>query len=412
MDRLSRVRPHVPAFFGAVLGVAAIAWLGLIDFGWNDYAWEANPAFDALAHGDVGLFLTLCPAYGGSFILRAPFALVPHLWGGGDLAVYRAIAVPALAGSVALAVWLAAKMRAAGQPLLIRATAIGLCTAGPVAEHALEIGHAEEIMGGLLCTAAILAGLKHRWVWAGILLGLAVATKAWALVAVTPVLLAVGPRWWRTALVSAAVTAAVLAPLALGSNGNFRATTGAMSQTGGIFQPAQLFWFAGDNTTVVRGMDRQVKAGYRTPPQWVTGFTHPLIVIVGLALPLLWLIRRRRRDPGDLVLLLALTLHLRCVLDTWNVGYYAVPMLFALLIWETAIRRRAPVLTLSATMLLWLTFRWLPLHGVSPDTATLFYLAWSLPLAGAMALRALAPERLGRKGVQRTSSAAVPLPNM
>lgn len=410
MDPLSRLRPHLPALLGAVLGAAAIAWLGLIDFGWNDYAWEADPAFDALRAGHVGTFLTLAPSYGGSFVLRAPFALIPNLWGGGELAVYRAVAAPALIGSVALAVWVAAKMRAQDQTLLARATAIGLITAGPVAEHALEIGHAEEIMGGLLCTAAVLAGLGRRWALAGILLGLALATKAWALVAVMPVLLAVGPRWWRTALVAGAVAALVLAPLYFGSNGSFHATTKGMSQTGVIFQPAQVWWFTGHHGGEVRGMDGQLKEGYRISPAWLTGITHPLIVIVGLTLPLLWLIRRRRRDPGDLVLLLALTLHLRCLLDTWNIGYYAVPMIFALLVWEAVIRRRPPVLALAVTALLWVTFRWLPVHGVEPDQMTLFYLAWSVPLTVAMTLRVFIGERR-RTRVQAPSSAPLVVPN-
>jgi hypothetical protein len=318
--------------------------------------------------------------------------------------------VPALAGSVALAVWLAARMRAQGQPLLARATVIGLCTAGPVAEHALEIGHSEEVLGGLLCTAAMLAGLGRRATWAGILLGLAVATKAWALVAVMPVLLAVGPRWWRTALVAGLVAAAVLAPLAIGSTTQFKATTQGLSQTGGIFQPAQVFWFAGTPSDSIRGMDRQIKVGYRTPPAWITGMSHPLIIIVGLGLPLLWLVRRRGRDRGDLLLLLALTLHLRCLLDTWNIGYYAVPMLFALLAWEAVVRRRAPVMTLALTVLVWITFHELPAHSILPDVQTLFYLGWAVPLAGAMALRSLAPQRMGRQAVQRTSSAPAPLP--
>ena len=129
----ARLRPHLPALAGAVLGAAALAWLSLYGFAWNDYDDEASAAFKALADGHVLRFLQLCPSYGGSMVMRAPFAAVPALWGGGELAVFRAEAVPCLAAAVALAVWLAARMRADGLSLLTRATAVALCVCSPIA---------------------------------------------------------------------------------------------------------------------------------------------------------------------------------------------------------------------------------------------------------------------------------------
>ena len=41
----------------ALLGAAALAWLGLLGFVWTDYEVEAAPAFDALTHGYFALFL-------------------------------------------------------------------------------------------------------------------------------------------------------------------------------------------------------------------------------------------------------------------------------------------------------------------------------------------------------------------
>ena len=82
---------------------ALIAYLGLESFQWSDYEHEVAPAFAALVHGHVGEFLRLAPAYGGSLVERAPFALVPGLWGGGALAVYRAVAVPCLLAVALLA---------------------------------------------------------------------------------------------------------------------------------------------------------------------------------------------------------------------------------------------------------------------------------------------------------------------
>jgi len=71
--------------------------------------------------------------------------------------------------------------------------------------------------------------------------------------------------------------------------------------------------------------------------------------VLGLALTLLWLRRRReRRRPGDELLLLALVLQARCLLDTWDTVYYAVPCVFALVAWETLVARRAPLARTSS----------------------------------------------------------------
>ncbi len=89
-------------------------WLGLYGFAWSDYETEVRPAYDALTHGHVLEFLRLAPAYGGSLVERAPFALLPGLWGGGALAVYRMVALPCLVAAAVLGVWLVAQMRTVG----------------------------------------------------------------------------------------------------------------------------------------------------------------------------------------------------------------------------------------------------------------------------------------------------------
>ena len=114
----------------AGIATATIAWLGLDGFAWSDYETEAKPAFDALTHGHVLEFLRLAPAYGGSLVERAPFALLPGLWGGGQLAVYRMVALPCLLAAAALGVWLLAQMRTRPDgSKLARAVALGICVA-------------------------------------------------------------------------------------------------------------------------------------------------------------------------------------------------------------------------------------------------------------------------------------------
>jgi hypothetical protein len=395
------VRENALCAFVAGAGSATMAWLGLYGFAWNDYDTEARPAFDALVHGHVLDFLRLAPAYGGSLVERAPFALVPHLWGGGQLAVYRIVALPCLLAVAALGVWLCAQMRSEGRPALWRAVALGACVANPLTLRALEIGHPEELLGGALCVAAVLLAARERPLWAGVALGLAIANKEWALLAAGPVLLALPARRRLLCLASAgALASAVLAPLAVVSSGGFVASARvAAAPPAVIFQPWQAFWFLGHHGALVHGLFGAPKPGYRTGPAWASLVSHPLIIALGVVLTVaLWLQRRRRASTSaslrerDALLALALLLLLRCVLDSWDISYYLLPFVFALLTWEVSgPSRRPPVLALSSTVLMWVSCQWLPELGASPDIQAAFFLAWSLPLAGALGLWLYAP---------------------
>ncbi len=404
------VRENALCAFLAGVATATIAWLGLYGFTWSDYETEAKPAFSALTQGHVLEFLRLAPAYGGSLVERAPFALLPGLWGGGALAVYRMVALPCLLAAAALGVWLVAQMRARPDgSRLARALALGICVANPLTLRALEIGHPEDLLGGVLCVVAVLLAARERPLWAGLALGLAIANKEWALLAVGPVLIALAPspgarawnRGWKPAILcigcAGAVAAIVLAPLALvGSSGFVASTRGAAAPPSTIFQPWQLFWFLGHHGSTVRGLFGEVKVGYRTAPAWVGVISHPLIVAVSLPLTALaWF--RGRRGRSDALLLLALLLLLRCVLDTWDTVYYPIPFVLALLAWECLgeSRRRPAVLALSSTVLAWVSFVWLPGH-VSADVQAAFFLAWTVPLGVGLALRLYAPELMGR----------------
>src|SRR2546428_7841756 len=128
----------------AAAGCSAFACLGLCGLAWNAYDTEGRIAVDALVRGQFGAFLRLAPAYAGSLIERAPFALLPGLWHGGDLAIYRMLALPCLLAAAVLGVWLVSGMRAEGRPRLARCAALGLCAANPIMLPALELGHPEE----------------------------------------------------------------------------------------------------------------------------------------------------------------------------------------------------------------------------------------------------------------------------
>jgi hypothetical protein len=398
MRRLVRENALALALAGAAS--FTIGWLGLYGFGWNDYDTEARPAFDALVQGHIMEFLHLAPVYGGSFVERAPFALIPGLWGGGELAVYRMLALPCLLAAAALGVWLAADLRARRRPTLTRAVALGLCIANPLTLGALELGHPEDLLGGVLCVAAVLLALRERSVWAGLILGIAIANKQWAVLAVGPVLLALPARRLLCLAVAGAVTAVVLAPLALvGYSGFLAATRATASTSSTIFQPWQAWWFLGHHGPVVHGLFGNVKVGYRTAPEWVGRISHPLIVVLALPLSALFWWRRRTSSvagrSSDALGLLALLLLMRCFLDTWDASYYSLPFLFALLAWEVMGQRQLPLLALSATVLAWIDFEWLPAHA-SADIQAAFFLLWTMPLLAGLALRLYAPQTTAR----------------
>ena len=194
---------------------------------------------------------------------------------------------------------------------------------------------------------------------------------------------------------AAVVAAAVLAPLALATSGNFVAGTRATAEAAGnaIFQPWQLWWFFGHHGALVHGLLGAPKPGYRMGPAWAGAVSHPLILAAGLAIvAALW--PRSRRTAlleQDALLALALALLLRCLLDTWDTVYYSLPFVLAMLTWEAGRpTRNPPVLALAASTLVWVSFQWLPLH-VSADVQATVFLAWSLPLAVWLGLRLFTP---------------------
>ncbi len=406
----SRLRENLPALTGATVGILIIGWLGLTDWAWTDYDNEARPAFDALLGGHLLRFLHLVPAYGGSLVMRAPFVLVPKLWGGGELAIYRAAAAPCLVASAVLGVWLVSRMRAAGQTRVARAAALLLCVANPMTLSTLESGHPEELLAAVLCVAAVLAALRDRAIWAGLLLGLAVANQEWAIVAVGPVLIAMSGHRIRALLTAGAAGSALLLPL-VAAGGFVGQLKGASMPTSSIFTPWQLWWFIGPHRHVI-------PAGQpwntRLDPAWVTQLAHPLIIAIALPLALLsaYAVRRRpARRTHDALLLLALLLLLRCALDPWDNWYYPLPFLLALLAWEALTAQRPPVMAVVASFAAWFLFQWaVPSRGFTPDAQSLLFLLFAVPTLIAIVVALYLPATAGRLRLRLGQRTPVPTP--
>jgi hypothetical protein len=224
-----------------------------------------------------------------------------------------------------------------------------------------------------------------------------------------------GVRRMLACLVSVATTAAiVVAPLVLVPGGHFATAARAVASTPSqIFLPWSVWWFLGYHGPPVHDPFGTIVAGYRTAPAWLGPISHPAIVLVSLALSaLFWWVRRHRSAPAqatgdasghlrrlpgpsvwptDALLLLALVLLARCLLDTWDYVSYPLPFLLALITWESLRDPlHPPLLALVSTVLMWASFQWIPNH-LSPDGQSAFFVVWTLPLAVLLAARLYAP---------------------
>jgi hypothetical protein len=354
----------------ALLFAAVVVWLGARQAFWGDYFVEAWPAYLALRAGGVHHFLALAPAYRGFAVLvGAPLALL----GQGIETTLRLDALPGMLALAALGVALAVRNRR--QALLVLALGAG----SPVAFLALDAGHPEDVLAAAAAVLGILAALDRRPTASGVLLAVAVLAKQTAVLAILPALLALERPRVRTVAIPVLAAGLVygglhfLTPAA-------SAGAGAGLAAGSYFHPWQVWWPFG-----VPSSPAWAAAGHGsvTSPAWLAPIPHPLIVALALPVSALWWRRagaqRPREDALALFALLALE---RCLLDPWDLGYYHLPLVLALLAWECA-RRRPPLVTLATTLAVWITFHTLGdlRTGLAP---MLLYLAWALPLGAAL----------------------------
>jgi glycosyl transferase family 87 len=353
----------------------------------------------ALAEGNLGAFFDLQPVYGSfSGLVQAPFAAIAlHLGDGSDLLLYRLVLFPCLLAVGLLGTYLAHVMAERGQPALVCMAAAVFVLVNPATLAAVELGHPEELLTGALVVGAALTGLRQRRLASAVLLGLAVSTKQWALLAVVPVLLSWegGTRTRiRLAVTAGAVAGALILPLALTSPDRFSTNT-KMAQGGTPIVSRFSVWWpvsSARKEMVTVGNETSAVVRHRMP-RGVTGVARPLIVMFAVLLALLYARLRQGRRGEDLIALLALVLLLRCLFDPLNNAYYHVPVLLSLLAWEGMRFAGLPALTLLSAAALWASFEHFML--VEPALNNLFYLGWALMLAGWLALSLYAPGLLG-----------------
>jgi hypothetical protein len=181
-------------------------------------------------------------------------------------------------------------------------------------------------------------------------------------------------------LTAAATALLLLGPIALASASvNAASSRITANDTGSIFYPQQIWWFLGTPGHWVPAMGNEIIRGFRLPPTWLQGRAHLLIAWIGL--PLSWVAYRRGMPKENTLLLLALLLLLRCMLDPWDLVYYPLPFIVALMSWETTVKRRAPVGAAVSTLATWAIFEYAPHHLRANGQALVFIVPAVLALA-------------------------------
>ena len=353
----------------------------------------AGPPINALASGHLTRFFATQPFMGPfTLLLRAPVVAAARLAGGGELSQYRLGALICLLLAAALSGVLLAGMPPRRWRWLLRALLLALILAGPLTLKALWWGHPEELVGGLLCACAVLLASRGKPLLAGLTLGLAIATKQWALLAILPVLVVCERDRLRLLAVAAGVAALFIVPMLIGDPGLFLsqnlqaglALSGA--HTAGV-TPTNIWFAYGKEVATVIGSGGGT--GYAIPAA-LSAITHPLALATGLALPLLFWRRFPRPTAADALMLLALVFLMRCLLDPLTVSYHHVPFFVAIAASEGLRRRGLPVVTVLSAAALWAIAHW-----VAPtQNAVLLnaiYLAWALPVVGYLAFRCFLP---------------------
>jgi hypothetical protein len=358
----------------SVLFVLAVsAWLAhRANTRW-DYPVDAGPPIDDLAHLRLHDFLSARPDMGPlSLVIRAPFAALGQLLGNGGKAHqylddYRFGVFPCMVAAGLFGAILARFGRRRGRGMLACAVIVVVSVVNPVSLRAIHFGHPEEVLGAALLAGAMLAAVARRpWI-ACALLALTVLNKQWGLVGLpaVAVVLFVTVGWERLrrpVLGLVAIVLLLVVPLVVVDAGSLFDLTKRMADLRGTWVfPAELWYSFGGPAS----------NGLREMPDWLGLIARPLVVTMGVVVPLMFA-RRVREDPLQRAFaLLALVMLLRCALDPANNGYYHVPFLIAVVAADTISGRFWA--TAIACVLLQAPTTWQP----APQDLALFYALWA-----------------------------------
>lgn len=308
---------------------------------------NAAPAVDALIHGHLAMAASHQPLMGlVSLVWRVPFSGAAVWLGGSSHLAYQLGVLGCLVPALGAGWWLAGRARSPAQ-WAVAAVAAVLIAGGPLTNAAAQLGHPEEALTALLCAAAVIcAGLDRRW-WSGLLLGLAIGSKPWALLAAPCVLLALPRSRAGIAALATAVAAPTLVLLPLlnpGAYGHAGRVIGSLDYA----YPFSIWWPMGARHLSMPGIPAQLLP-------FSLSRTGAVAIVFALAGAMLCAYARHtagswRIPRVDGLALLCLLALLRCLADPAPLPYYFVALAIPLALWEAGIRRRVPVLAIIVSI--------------------------------------------------------------
>lgn len=321
--------------------IAASAWIAHRSNTQWDYTIDAGPPIDALAHLRLHEFLAARPDMGPlSLVLRAPFAALGQLLGSGGKANlylddYRFGVFPCLLACGIFGLALARFIEQRGRGPLVCGAVVVLATVNPVALRAIHFGHAEEALGAALLAGAMLSAVARRPWLATTLVALAVVNKQWGVIGLPAVLVvliaSVGwERVRRPILGLVAIMAALLVPLLIVDAGSLVDLTKKMADLRHTYVWPASIWH-GIAPDLPPDLAAQSQPGLHAIPDWLGLIARPLIVAIGIGVPLAFARRVRQDVLHRAFPLLALVMLLRCALDPADNGYYHLPFFLAVL---------------------------------------------------------------------------------
>jgi hypothetical protein len=338
---------------------------------------NAAPAIEALAHGHLGAYAVNQPLMGlVSLLVRVPAVLVAEARPGHPLLEYRLGVVLCLTSVPLLAIWLS-RLAPGRQWKAICALLCVLLIAGSNRIDAIRAGHPEEILTAVLGVAAVIAAQRQRPLWAGLMLGLAIGTKPWAVLAALPVFTVLEHGRWRAFAVTASVSALALIAAMVDPSAFLARARGIGGMH--LVNPYSLWWQLGSNVPGSLLPARMLPPGLTRTSGLVlaTGALSAAVIAYGLA-------RDKLRPAHPLALLAALWL-MRALADPHPNDYYYVPFLVAVAVWEVYSLRRVPLLAVLGGALLRVTYE-LPFYR--PGWPNTFLLVWTLVFGTYLAGRA------------------------
>jgi hypothetical protein len=334
---------------------AGAAWIAFSNPHLGDWDTDAAPAVSALAGGHVSTYLSAHPVMGPlATLAQAPFAAL----GSSQLTEYQWACIPSLLAAVALGFYLATIARRRGVSLATQALIAVLTLLNPLTICAVQAGHPEEVLTAALAIGAVAVAIQGHGGRAGLLLGLAIASKQWAVIAVLPTLLVLPRGKLRSGAIGLGTVAALYLPSLIASPGSFMDVQGNAA-SGGSVATIWSVWYPFANVDVVH-LSGGLTGHVHRVPAGLGALTHPLILATALLLPLAVCLRRGRfvLSGEQAIALLTLLAVLRCILDPVNNIYYAVPLLLALVAWDALGRDRLPLRSLSAVAVSLLFWKW------------------------------------------------------